>query len=438
MIRSIIIILYIFSQNAFSAEWKVHDQDYEQIIKIDESSINLNGNNATAEIIRDFNINKRLKTGETFRSIVMTMEVQCDSGQMRYKRWSAYSGQNLEGAIVGEKKEPTQWERSYKTDKIFSRICIGYENKSTNLAPFHELIRAINNHEAGQKPDWNLVFIEEYEKYINFLTESCKSGGGFLGEKGELWVYILNTARFSRRESCDRTRQGCLDGMPYRLSQLQNLQSRANGQCKKEVTKFLDKVLNPLLNETKIIDAWNTQYVEFETKQQYIAKEKYDSEVRIAQEQQRLAQEADERFTKFLAENKLELIYKKGGFAVTKNSSGATVYVKNGAIKKSSDVQAEINEYNQQIASDKRRQREYEEIRAKNLATKWFVTAQGVGHCFVKRIQPVGRNEDGSAVFQIAHECKRGHAGSSGVASISCGYNQSNVLRSNAVNAVCQ
>ncbi len=88
---------------------------------------------------------------------------------------------------------------------------------------------------------------------------------------------------------------------------------------------------------------------------------------------------------------------------------------------------------------------ELAKIKQQNLAHRWVVQAQAVcsgGHrCRIKSVQHTSTNEyDGSANFSISYESwnSRGSSGSSGVASIECGFNKSNTLSSTSVNAVCQ
>jgi hypothetical protein len=146
----------------------------------------------------------------------------------------------------------------------------------------------------------------------------------------------------------------------------------------------------------------------------------------------------DNTLNKILAQKKLTLIYKSGDFAIAKSEDGRkNFYFLQGVLKKESEVQDQIRQYQAFLAQ----KNEQAKIKDKNLAYPWRVVAEAVcpqGYrCWIKAIRDSGRLDDGSVRFNIEYESWRGHGGSSGVATIECGFNRSNYLKSTSVNAKC-
>lgn len=88
-------------------------------------------------------------------------------------------------------------------------------------------------------------------------------------------------------------------------------------------------------------------------------------------------------------------------------------------------------------------QSDLEKLRNQNINRKWVASARGVGSCGVTQVRAIERAADGASVFAIQFECRYPMSGggvgrSSGVTNLYCGYNRSNQVSSNNVQAVCQ
>jgi len=136
------------------------------------------------------------------------------------------------------------------------------------------------------------------------------------------------------------------------------------------------------------------------------------------------------------------MVYRRGTYVVGKNARGDYIFIKDGAIKNRSEVNDEIATFQKHIEDELKAEMELREIKAKNLAYRWVVQAQAVCssgmRCWITRIREESRNSDGSVIFSISYERRRGTGGGSGSTYITCGFNKQNVLRSTAVSAVCQ
>ena len=171
----------------------------------------------------------------------------------------------------------------------------------------------------------------------------------------------------------------------------------------------------------------------------------------------------ENKLKKILLDNNLTVIYQNGKFVVAKSNKNQIFFIKEGLIKKNNEVKEEVVIYNEYLIKQQDAERinlanqqeqarinlvyqqEQARIKEQNRSYRWIVQAQAVcsgGYrCSIKSITHNGWNEyDGSAMFSISYESwtLRGSSGSSGVASIECGFNKSNTLRSTSVNAVCQ
>ena len=151
---------------------------------------------------------------------------------------------------------------------------------------------------------------------------------------------------------------------------------------------------------------------------------------------------AESALNELIQKNELEVLYRNESFIITKNRSMEFIFIKNGKIQNPNDVKDDIDAYNNFITRQEKQKKESAELKQRNLSYRWVVQAQAVCHagysCQITQISEKARREDGSAVFFISYRQSRGSAGSSGGAEIVCGFNQSNTLRSTAVNAVCQ
>jgi len=321
---------------------------------------------------------------------------------------------------------------------VFPSLALTSENQPTVQLkePFGEMIKLMHEHAPGKSPIWHNLFLKEYEETRQRLVDVCKEGGGLFGESGETLVYLLEAAQLN--PNCGHG-NNCLN-IEYQYKQLQELLDRANGTCREMTDVFVSKTLPYLFNELKIGEKYQIQLDEY--LQAVATEEKKREASRLATEKQveeeRIRRQAQEeaKFMKLIKDNNLEIIYRSGDFAIGKNKGGQFQYIKNGSFVNSSEVKDEIEGYNRALVY----QKELENTRQKNIGTKWFATASGVGNCVVTQIRDIGRDEDGSAMFSIQYSCRgRGRSsGSSGADTLYCGFNRTNYINNTSFKARCQ
>jgi hypothetical protein len=182
------------------------------------------------------------------------------------------------------------------------------------------------------------------------------------------------------------------------------------------------------------------QMAEWEAKVQRMRIEKELMDKKKMEQEQKDRQLQD-KVNKLISENNLIVLYRDGTFLVSKNPGGQYFYIKDGVFKKQNEVKNEIEAFNLYQKRQIEFERQRSEIRERNLAYRWVVQAQAVcrvGTCRITGIREQERLEDGSVNFTISYQTWRGSAGSSGTASITCGFGKSNSLSSTSVRAVCQ
>ena len=299
----------------------------------------------------------------------------------------------------------------------------------------------MDSHKSGDKPEWQKTFYSEYWSFINNTKNNCKNDEYTSREDKNMIIYLL------REQDNSSPDERYNFDMTYELSNLRNAERRADsGKCKTLIQNLINNLTSNLNRYKRIL---NSHMDEYQKKINYYAQIEQDTKNEVQRKQRELAdikkksdEQIEEKLNKLISDNKLKVVYRNGTFLVTKNSAGQYVYIKDVSLRKPSDVRDEINSFNLYQKMQIESERQSKDIKNKNLAHRWVVQAQAVcsggSSCQITGISEGQRLEDGSATFSISYQTWRGSGGSSGVATINCGFNQSNTLRSTSVNAVCQ
>ena len=295
-----------------------------------------------------------------------------------------------------------------------------------------------SKHVTGEEPKWIMEYLQSFQKNVCPMYTVCNMHSSW---RENLQVCDINLADSNSPINFFLER---ISKSYEAVNQIQK--SFFNSQnCKNEIKNASDFLVNNPLIE--ISNTYASNVKSFKDKNNEI-REKIEQELKdktIAAENKRNEdlQKAQSIINELLRKNNLEIVYKKESFVITKNRQGQFVYIKDGAIRKNSEVKEDIDSYNSFVILEREQKAQFEIIKKKNLAYRWVVQAQAVctmsgSRCQITGIREGQRLEDGSATFSISHQMWRGSGGSSGTTTINCGFNQSNTLRSTSVNAVCQ
>jgi hypothetical protein len=294
-----------------------------------------------------------------------------------------------------------------------------------------------SKHITGEEPKWIMEYLQSFQKNVCPMYTVCN----------------MHSSWRENLQVCDRNLADSNSPINFFLERISKSYEAVNEvqkgffnsqNCKKEIKNASDFLVNNQLNE--ISNTYASNVKSFEDKNNEI-RAKIEQELKdktIAAENKKNEDllKAQSIINELLRKNNLEMVYKKESFVITKNRQGQFVYIKDGAIRKNSEVKEDIDSYNSFVILEREQKAQFEIIKKKNLAYRWVVQAQAVcsggSSCQITRISEGQRLEDGSATFSISHQTRRGSGGSSGVATINCGFNQSNTLRSTSVNAACQ
>ena len=299
-----------------------------------------------------------------------------------------------------------------------------------------------SKHITGEEPKWIMEYFQSFQKNVCPMYTVCNMDSSW---RENVQVCDRNFADSNSRELNSLTNT-FLEKISRSYEAVDSIQKSFfnSKDCKKEIKIASDFFVNNPPNEISNTYASNIKsFVDKnnETRAK-IEQELKDKNTAAENKRNEDIQKAQSVINEILRKNNLEMVYKNESFVITKNREGQFVYIKDGAIRKTGEVKEDIDSYNSFVIREREQKAQFEIIKKKNLAYRWVVTAQAVcsggSSCQITRISEGQRLADGSATFSISYQTRRGSGGSSGVATINCGFNQSNTLRSTSVNAVCQ
>lgn len=179
--------------------------------------------------------------------------------------------------------------------------------------------------------------------------------------------------------------------------------------------------------------------IESERIQREEIRRKEDERRQKEEDERKIVEQKTRVLNEIITKYNLELVYRRGDFAIARTRSQELVFIKDGEIKQRNQVIAELQEYERYVQA----QKAAEARRQQNLSYRWVVQANGANpYCRVDRIDDGGRGFQGEAIFNIYYSCtsrlRPGTGGSVGTRRIDCCLGCANTIRGTDINATCQ